>query len=40
MMDDELRENLHVELAPCDDTVFLKAYIVAHKAKFGTDFIV
>ncbi len=28
-MDDDIRENLHVELAPCTHEVFLEAYVKA-----------
>lgn len=38
LMDDEIREELHSELAPCTDEEFLAAYIKAHKEKFGEDF--
>ncbi len=38
MMDDEIREELHRELAPCTDEEFLKAYMEAHEAKFGEEF--
>jgi hypothetical protein len=34
-MDDEIREELHAELAPCPDAVFLDAYTAAHLKKFG-----
>lgn len=38
MMDDEIREELHNELAPCTDQEFVDAYIEAHKAKYGEQF--
>lgn len=38
MMDDEIREELHRELAPCSDEEFLKAYMEAHEAKFNEEF--
>lgn len=38
LMDDEIREELHREMAPCTDEEFLEAYIEAHKEKFGKDF--
>ncbi|MEN2980963.1 hypothetical protein P7L78_19010 [Tistrella bauzanensis] len=38
MMEDDLREELHAEMAPCDPQVFVDAYIAAHKARFGEDF--
>jgi hypothetical protein len=37
-MDDELREQVHAELAPCTDEEFLTRYIELHKAKFNEDF--
>lgn len=38
MMDDEIREELHNEMAPCEAIDFLKAYLEAHREKFGEDF--
>lgn len=35
LMDDELREALHDELAPCTEQEFFTAYEKAHEAKFG-----
>jgi hypothetical protein len=35
LMDDEIRETLHSELAPCANQAFLDAYIQAHAQKFG-----
>ena len=41
LMDDEIRERLHSELAPCSDQEFLDAYVVAHAEKFdGEEFTV
>lgn len=34
MMDDDLREKLHFELAPCTDQEFFEAYAKAHQEKF------
>lgn len=34
-MDDELREKLHVELAPCSNEEFLRAYVTAHAKTYG-----
>lgn len=34
MMDDEIREQLHAELAPCTEQEFFDAYAVAHEEKF------
>ena len=39
-MDDEIREDLHFKLAPCDEQTFFSAYEKAHKEKFGEDFII
>ena len=38
MMDDEIREELHNELAPCADQEFVDAYVAAHEAKYGEQF--
>ena len=38
MMDDEIREKLHNELAPCTDQEFMDAYVEAHEAKFNERF--
>lgn len=35
LMNDELREELHRELAPCADQEFFDAYAKAHEIKFG-----
>lgn len=35
MMDDDLREELHFELAPCTEQEFFEAYAKAHQEKFG-----
>ena len=37
-MDDEIREQLHSDMAPCEAQAFLDAYCVAHAAKFGEEF--
>lgn len=37
LMDDDIREELHRELAPCDDQEFFSAYEKAHANKFGED---
>ncbi|MEN6533975.1 MAG: hypothetical protein ABFD89_09960 [Bryobacteraceae bacterium] len=39
-MDDEIREHLHNDIAPCDDQVFLDTYCATHMAKFGADFVI
>ena len=38
LMDDALREELHAELAPCEDEAFLEAYAAAHLERFGEPF--
>lgn len=35
MMDDDLREELHREMAPCTNQEFYDAYVKAHKAKYN-----
>ena len=35
MMDDDLREELCAQLAPCTEQEFFTAYEVAHAEKFG-----
>lgn len=35
LMDDEIREALHNEMAPCTEQEFLDAYIEAHAAKYN-----
>lgn len=36
-MDDEIREDLHDELAPCTEQEFFSAYEKRHREKFGED---
>ena len=38
LMDDDIREELHGDMAPCTDAEFLTAYIIAHAAKFNEVF--
>lgn len=38
LMDDELREELHDEMAPCSRQEFFDAYAERHAVKFGNDF--
>ena len=40
LMDDDIREDLHNTLAPCDPQVFLDAYCMAHTRKYHEFFIV
>lgn len=37
LMDEEIREELHAELAPCTDQEFFSAYEARHEAKFGEE---
>ena len=37
-MDDEIREMLHEEIAPCSEEEFLEAYKEAHREKYGEEF--
>lgn len=38
LMDDEIRESLHMELAPCTEQEFFNAYCEAHEEKYGVEF--
>lgn len=40
LMDDDLREEVHADLAPCSDLEFLVEYMKRHEAKFGEEFTV
>ena len=40
LMDDDLREQLNTELAPCSDQEFVDAYAEAHEEKFNEVFTV
>lgn len=37
MMDDDIRETLHDELAPCTEQEFFNAYCKAYEDKFGEE---
>lgn len=37
LMDDDLREQVHAELAPCTDEEFLTRYQELHLAKYGEE---
>lgn len=37
-MDDDIREEVHMAYAPCDNEEFLLAYMAGHISKFGEDF--
>ena len=38
LMDDELREEIHAEYAPCSEQEFLDEYCRRHFLKYGEDF--
>lgn len=38
LMDDEIREDLNRELAPCSEQEFFSAYEKAHEEKYGEEF--
>lgn len=38
LMDDEIREDVHADIAPCTELEFLKEYMKRHKEKYGTEF--
>lgn len=40
LMDDELREQVHADLAPCSELEFLARYMELHREKYGVDFVV
>jgi len=40
LMNDDLREQLHSEMAPCVPQDFVDAYAEAHREKFGEEFTV
>lgn len=40
LMDDEIREAVHADLAPCSDAEFLTEYMKRHAEKYGEEFCV
>ena len=40
LMDDEIRERIHRDLAPCTEEEFLTAYMFEHDEQFGEEFTV
>lgn len=38
MMDDEIREEVHADLAPCTDQEFFTEYCKRHYDKYGEEF--
>lgn len=39
LMDDDIREQTHLECAPCTNTEFLEAYCKLHFEKYGKKFV-
>lgn len=37
LMDDDLRERLHYEMAPCTEQEFFDAYAILHEQEFGEE---
>ena len=40
LMDDEIRESVHADLAPCSEEEFLTEYMKRHEEKYGMPFII
>ena len=40
MMDAELCEEIHEDIAPCTDQEFVDEYLKRHKAKYGENFMI
>ena len=38
LMDDEIREEVHADLAPCTEQEFVDEYLKRHEAKYGETF--
>jgi len=38
IMDDELREEIHAQFAPCSEQKFFDEYVKAHEARFWGEF--
>ena len=38
LMDDEIREKIHREIAPCTEQEFINAYIKEHEKKYDEKF--
>lgn len=38
LMDDDLREEIHEDMAPCGEQEFLDEYVRRHAKKFGEEF--
>lgn len=40
LMDDEIREAVHADLAPCTDQEFMDEYAKRHEEKYGEEFVI
>ncbi len=40
LMDDEIREEIHAEMAPCTEEEFLEEYMKRHEEKYNEQFTV
>ena len=40
LMDDEIREQIHAEMAPCSPVEFLTEYMKRHEEKYGVEFVI
>lgn len=40
LMDDEIRESIHADLAPCTEEEFLEEYMRRHEERYGIPFVV
>lgn len=40
LMDDDLREEVHAEFAPCSEQEFLNEYCKRHFTKYGIDYVI
>ena len=38
LMDDEIRESVHADIAPCSEKEFLAEYCKRHAEKYGVEF--
>lgn len=38
LMDDDIREEIHADLAPCTEQEFINEYCKRHFAKYGIEF--
>ncbi len=37
-MDDDIKEELHSDMAPCADQEFVDAYVIKHLEKYGEEY--